>query len=269
MVKAGVLHKVPAVHAHPIIDGKISIERLGAVLVVVLAGVKVLLVGFVHPGLDGALTEGALAAGPRARGPLDGTFSSVVTSEGGDGDEAGILEGTSGPNEEKKQNKEKGWSRRAVAPGAAFYHFFSRGLGVGFEQDSSAVSRVLQLQLLLRRHAQEDQQQACEQRPSPTSTAARVRVCFTSWHVILTEQQEEGQGQQQSQPTQRPQRHRAVLGHADPVPALADPHRDRLDPAAALQILDVHVHFVDSPGKLFGLLQQSCRAWWSKVWFIF
>lgn len=95
-MKAGVLGQVPAVPAHPAIDQVISIELLGAVLVVVLAGVEVLDVvcngGLVHPSLEGALAKGALTAAPGAHVALQRAFDSSVASEGGDGDEAGILE---------------------------------------------------------------------------------------------------------------------------------------------------------------------------------
>lgn len=93
MIKAGVPGQVPAVETA---FGEIlSVELLGAVLVVVLARVEVLDVGhdggFVHPRLEGALSEGALAAAPRARVALQ-AFDSRVASKGGKDDEAGILE---------------------------------------------------------------------------------------------------------------------------------------------------------------------------------
>lgn len=66
---SGVPGQVPAVEAA--LAEVLSVELLGAVLVVVLAGVEFLDVGhdggLVCPALEGALSEGALAAAPRTR----------------------------------------------------------------------------------------------------------------------------------------------------------------------------------------------------------
>lgn len=91
MKKAGVLGQEPVVHGHPTVEEVIASELLGAVLVVVLARVQVLEVRFVYPRLKGALTKGALAAGPRSSVPLYWGFISRFSCKGRDGDEAGVL----------------------------------------------------------------------------------------------------------------------------------------------------------------------------------
>lgn len=50
------------------------------------------------------------------------------------------------------------WNLRKRCFRCSLYHFFSGGLSVGLEQDSTTVSCVLQLQLLFLRHTQKGQQ---------------------------------------------------------------------------------------------------------------
>lgn len=90
---------VPAVQAHPAIGDVFPVELLGAVAVVVLGGGELLVVhvgGFVEPVLEGALTQGALAAAPRARVPLVDAFASSFDPQAGNGNEAGVLEARGG-----------------------------------------------------------------------------------------------------------------------------------------------------------------------------
>lgn len=65
---------------------------MGAVVIVVLVKVIFSDVRAVHPVLEGALIKGALAAGPGASVSFFLALIWRFVSEGGDGDEAGILE---------------------------------------------------------------------------------------------------------------------------------------------------------------------------------